>query len=102
MIWILYILGGLVALVLAMALIGLALPRGHVAARRITLGKPPGDVWRVLTDLAGQPSWRRGVTRIEILSPTTFREHSSQGVIAFEITEDRAAELRITRIADDK
>jgi hypothetical protein len=99
---VIYVVSGLLGLVLAMALIGLALPRDHVVARRTTLAKPPAEVWRVLTDLGAQQTWRRGMKRIEVLTPTTFREHSSQGTIAFEVTEDRENELRITRIADDK
>lgn len=96
------IAGSLVGLVAVMALIGLALPRDHLAARRARLARPPADVWRALADLDAYPRWRRGVKAIERLSPTEFRERSSQGVIAFEIVEDRPEELRITRIADPK
>ena len=99
---VLYIIGGLVGLVAVMALIGLALPKGHVAARRVTLAKPPADVWRALTDLDAQTAWRRGLRRIEQLGDGRFREHSSQGAILFEVVEERAPERRVTRIADDK
>jgi polyketide cyclase/dehydrase/lipid transport protein len=99
---VLSIVGGLVGLVILMAVVGMFLPRDHVAARRATLAKPPETVWRALTDLDAHPSWRRGVKSIERLSAKQFRETSSQGSILFEITEDRANELRITRIADDK
>src|SRR5258706_11978813 len=99
---ILYILAALVGLVVLMALVGLLLPRDHVSARRTTLAKPPDAVWRALTDLDAQTSWRRGVKKIERLSANQFRETSSQGAILFEIVEDRPNELRITRIADDK
>lgn len=102
MIWIAYIAGGLVGLVLVMALIGLAIPREHVAARSATLARSPDDVWRALTDLDAQPSWRRGLRKLERLSPTTFREVSGDGAIAYEIVEERPHELRITRIADDR
>jgi len=100
MLWILIAVGCLVGLVVVMAAVGLALPRGHVAARRALLAKPPDEVWRALTDLDAYPTWRRGVTAIERLSPTEFRERSSHGAIKLEIVEDRPAELRITRIAD--
>ena len=102
MIWIAYIAGGLVGIIALIALIGLALPRAHVAARRTVLGKPPDAVWAALTDLPAQPRWRRGLAGIEILDERRFREMSSQGVIAYEVVEDRPRELRITRIADDK
>src|SRR5262249_51324787 len=91
---------GLVGLFVVIAAVGLVLPRDHIAARRAMLARPPEEVWRALTDLDAHPRWRRGVTAIERLSPTAFRERSSHGVIAFEIVEDRPAELRITRIAD--
>jgi hypothetical protein len=102
MMWIVIVLASLVGLVAVMAGIGLALPRNHVAARRATFAKSPEEVWRALTDLDAYPRWRRGVTVIERLSPTEFCERSSQGVIRFEIAEERPHELRITRIADPR
>src|SRR4030095_9014025 len=99
MLWIaLYVLAGLVGLVILMAVIGSFLPRDHVATRSATLAPPPAPVWRAppaavwraLTDVDAQPTWRRGLKRLERLSPTTFREHSSQGAITFEIVEERA------------
>ena len=103
MLWIaLYIVAGLVGLIVLMAVIGSFLPRDHVATRSATLPRSPEVVWAALADLDAHPRWRRGVKRIERLSPTTFREHSSQGVITFEIVEDRAPARRVTRIADDK
>ena len=103
MLWIaLYIVGGLIGLVLLMAVIGLFLPRDHVAARRVTLAKPPADVWRALVDIDAQPQWRRGLKRIERLDGNQFREHTSQGTITYAIDETREPERRVTRIADDK
>src|SRR5688572_26933949 len=102
MIWIAYIAGGLVGLILLMALVGLALPRDHIAARRTRFAKTPGDVWRALTDLDGQTKWRRGLKRIEHVGAKQFREHTTQGTILFEVVEDLPNERRITRIADDK
>ncbi len=78
MIWIAYVAGGLVGLVAVMALVGLALPRAHVAARRATFAASRDDVWRALTVLAARPS-----------------------KIPYEIVEDRPRERRISRIADD-
>jgi polyketide cyclase/dehydrase/lipid transport protein len=103
MLWIaLYIVAGLAGLIALMAVIGSFLPRDHVATRSATLPKPPEVVWAALSDLDAHPRWRRGLKRIERLSPTTFREHSSQGAITFEIVEDHAPARRVTRIADDK
>jgi uncharacterized protein YndB with AHSA1/START domain len=101
MIWIAYIGGGLVGLVALMALIGLALPRAHLAARRAVLAQPPAAVWAALVDLDAQPRWRRGLKKIERQGDRRFRETTGQGAITFEVVEERPPELRITRIADD-
>jgi hypothetical protein len=83
------------------------MPRDLVAARRAVLGRAPADVWRALVDLEAHPRWRKGVTRIEQLSATSYREHGGHGATRYEIDEDRApaagvAGRRVTRIADDK
>jgi uncharacterized protein YndB with AHSA1/START domain len=103
MLWIvLYIVGGLVGLIVLMAIIGLVLPRDHVASRRVVLACPPDAVWRALVDRDAQPSWRRGLKRVERVDDRRFREVSTQGTILFEIVEDRPNERRVVRIADDK
>ena len=78
MIWIAYVVTGLVALVLVMAGIGSLLPSAHVAARTTTFPRPIGEVFSVLTALESQPTWRRGLQRIERVSETVFREHGRQ------------------------
>ncbi len=102
MIWILYVSIALVVLVLSMALVGLALPAGHVAARSASFASSPEIVWRALADLDGHVRWRRGVKRIEQLDATTFREHGPNGAITYAIEADEPPVRRITRIADDK
>ena len=99
---VLYIIGGIVGLVVLMALIGLALPRAHLATRTATFAKPREDVWRALADLDAQPSWRRGLKKLERLDGSRFREHTTQGTILYEVVEERTPERRVTRIADDK
>lgn len=55
--WVLIVLGALVALVVATAVIGMFLPKGHVASRTVRLGKPPEEVWTTITDFAATPQW---------------------------------------------
>lgn len=99
---VIYIIAGVLGLVVLMAVIGLALPAGHVAARHATFAKPPDDVWRPLVDLDVHATWRRGVKRIERIDAKTFREHGAHGAITFAIELDEPPHRRITRIADDK
>lgn len=55
--WVLIIIGGLVGLVVRAAIIGLFLPKGHVATHDMRLAAPPDSVWAVVTDFAKQPEW---------------------------------------------
>ncbi len=102
MIWIGYIVTGFVGLVLGIAAIGLMLPRAHTCARTATFATSPQVVWSALTNLDAQVTWRRGLERILHVSPTQFSEYGRQGVITFEIVENRPPSLRITRIADPR
>lgn len=40
--------------------------------------------------------------KLDRLSPTSFREHSSDGAITFTIDVDEAPARRVTRISDEK
>ena len=55
--WVLIIVAALVALVALMAIIGLLVPRDHVAAASITLRQGPDSVWKVIRDLGGMSAW---------------------------------------------
>lgn len=98
--WLLYIVGGIVGLFVVLLGVGYLLPKDHVAARRITIARPAAEVWRAITDVEAYPRWRTGVTKVERVSATQFRETSSHGAIPYDVVEERPAALRITRIAD--
>ena len=55
--WVLIIVAALVALVALMAIVGLFVPRDHVAAASITLRQNPDSVWKVVRDLGGMNGW---------------------------------------------
>jgi uncharacterized protein YndB with AHSA1/START domain len=63
--WVLIVVGSLVGLVALAAIIGLFLPKGHVARHEIRLSQPPDTVWAVITDFAKQPEWFTTVTSSE-------------------------------------
>ena len=89
MIWLLYIVGGLVGLVVLLNLVGLALPRNHIAARRAVFAKPPDRVWDAMVELSEQVAAREKMP-IEL-------ERDDQATTA--ATRPRT---RISRIIDDK
>lgn len=61
------VVGGLFGLVVLLALVGMLFPRDHVATRTLRLRRAPAEVWKVVTDLGGQLTWRadlKGVSKV--------------------------------------
>jgi uncharacterized protein YndB with AHSA1/START domain len=92
------------ALFLAAALAGLALPQGHVASRTAHVAAPPEQVWATLTDVAAHPTWRPGLTRVEMLPApegrAAWREHEGGSRISYETVEAVPPRRLVTRITD--
>jgi hypothetical protein len=95
----------MISFVLAVPVVGLFLPRGHVVARTITLHQSPETIWQVVTDFDAAPSWRPAVTRIEQLPAQQgfpiWREHYQGGDALTLATVESIAPARLVReIAD--
>ncbi|MCC6317320.1 MAG: SRPBCC family protein [Gemmatimonadaceae bacterium] len=100
------ILGLLGTLVLAVALVtvwGSRLPREHVASRVLHLAQPRDSVWSVLTDYAGQASWRTDISAVrrqEGASPEVWVETGSNGEMPLATTVSEPPSRLIRTIAD--
>lgn len=100
------ILGLLVAVLLVTILlivaIGYLLPKGHVAARAISLRRQPADVFALISDFKDEPSWRSDVQQVEMLPErdghTRFIEKSKNGTMPFEVEESAPPLRMVTRI----
>ena len=105
MVWVLLCLGALVALLLALAVVGTRLPRRHVAASAIEIARPPAEVWAAVADFAGWTAWAPGVKAMERLPDRGGREvwrfSSGHHRIATEVIERTPPRRLVTRIADD-
>ena len=92
------------ALIIAMLVIGAVLPKNHVASRQIVLHRSPNEVYGIVRDFGGAPSWRSDLERVEMIATADqhvqFREHGAQGAITYDLVEDRPEEKIVTRIAD--
>ena len=55
--WVLIAAATLVGLVAIAAIIGMVVPREHIAGVTITVRQPPDSVWKVVRDLGGVPQW---------------------------------------------
>jgi len=93
-----------VGAVLLVIIIGLLLPKSHVAARSIALHRPPGEVFRLISDVKGAPAWRPDVQTVELLTPVDgrvrFREKGKNGALTMEIVKSNSPSHMVTRIAD--
>jgi Polyketide cyclase / dehydrase and lipid transport len=96
----------IVGAALLVVVIGLLLPKSHVAARGITLHRPPEEVFRLISDVRAAPAWRLEVQNVELLAPVDghirFREKGRNGALTMEIVESNSPSRMVTRIADPR
>lgn len=101
--------GGIAVLVLvcavaAAAVVGLLLPRRHVAATSALLHRPAGEVWLAITDIGAQPTWRSDLVAAEPLPPHDGRavwlQKTEMGDWPLELTELRMPSVMVATVAD--
>jgi uncharacterized protein YndB with AHSA1/START domain len=97
-------LGALAAIVAAVTVVGLLLPRDHVEARSATLAASPEVVFAAIADVGGYAAWRHSLSAVEVLPPVDGRgrwvEVSGGDRIAMEQVERQPPRRLVTRIAD--
>lgn len=97
--------GVLVALVLCLVLIGYALPKHHhVTVQRAYVAKPE-DMFALISDVRGYPSWRTGLTNVEVVPDTgghlRWKETTKgNGPISYVMEETVPNRKLVARIAD--
>jgi hypothetical protein len=104
--WVLGIVGILVALVLIVVVVGMLIPKSHVASASARYSVPPDSIWATLTDVKAFPTWRRDLKSVEMLPDENgqlgWRETGSNGVIPFRVVESVPPRRLVARIADPK
>jgi hypothetical protein len=100
--WVLWIGGGLAALIGLVALVGSMLPLRHSASRRARYKASTEAVYAVI---AGPPDWRTGIKNFGTLPEQNGRkqwweEDTHRQKITFELAEDHPPSRMVTRIAD--
>lgn len=102
--WIWVSVAVIVAIVGAVTLIGLLLPRDHVASTRTLVNASIDSVWNALVDVEDYPRWRPEVRAVAVLSKEgalRWREQTSDGDITFERVEEQQPRRLGARIADE-
>lgn len=102
--WILYIVGGLIALILLLVVVGLLLPRGHRATSSIQIAQPPSEVWSAVRDLGRVPEFwpeiKSSARQPDREGRETWLQTMKSGfAIPLVIEEDRPPTRMVTRIA---
>lgn len=102
--WALIALAVIAGLVGVIFVVGVLLPREHVASRTLRVNRPPADVWALITDVDAFTSWRSDVKSIERLPVVNGRpawvEHAGGTAIPLETIEAQPPQRLVLRIAD--
>ena len=100
--WVLIAVGGVVALIAVMALVGGFVARDHRATSTVTLRQPPDSVWKVVRDLGALPTWWHEVKLSERLPDRDGHEVWQQKVGGFDmpliVVESEPPRRLVTRI----
>ena len=98
----------LVATLFALAtLIGMRLPKTHVAASRLRLDIPLDEVWDVVIDFAEYPKWRPGLARVEAGPeidglPTWYEYCTPRMKVQLQFAEFEPKSRLVTRLVGEK
>jgi hypothetical protein len=96
--------GAILLVALIVLAIGASLPVQHRATREASYHRPAIDLFRLISTPADFPTWRTGVTKVEMLPDTEgrprWRESGKDGSILFEVERVVPGKMQITRIAD--
>ena len=102
--WVLGVVGLLVLVVLIVCAIGYMLPKSHVASASARFAAPPDSIWTSLTDVPAFPTWRPGLSRVEVLPDENgqrgWREFEKHDAIIYRVVESIPPRRLVTRIAD--
>jgi Polyketide cyclase / dehydrase and lipid transport len=93
-----------IGLAICCVIIGVLLPKRHVASRALSLHRTPDEVWSTIHDVDGYAAWRPGLKRVERLPDADgrprWKEVGAHGAVTYEIVESLRPSKMVTRIAD--
>lgn len=100
--WLVFILAVVVGVPMLMILVGLVLPREHVAGVSVVLRQPAESVWRVVRDLGALPQWWPGLRSSERVTGPDGRERwrqvSGSGALTIVLEEEQPPRRLVSRI----
>lgn len=102
-----YGLGGLVALIAVVLLVGSTLPIKHTASRAIVLNANSQQVWRLITNYADMPKWRKELLKVEMVQAANGNEiwqefETEKESLDFETIEQIDGQKLVRKIVGDR
>src|SRR5262245_32768383 len=103
--WAAIVLGALIGAIALVALIGLLLPKSHVARASARYSKTPEELWAVITDFAAQPTWRSDLASATQVTgkagPPVWQERQKNGQTMPLATTEAVPPRRLVRTIAD-
>jgi len=103
--WILFVMGSVVAVVVALLVGGMVTPRHHRVARSIVVNADPDTVWRAVRDVAQYATWRDDILSAVLVDTdqpgVRWCETSRRGSVTFGIVHEHAPHAFAARVLDD-
>lgn len=102
----LWFFGGLVLIAAGtVCSVGAILPREHVATGSAVVRATGDATWARVRDVRAAPTWRRGVTKVDVLednagAPRKWTEHSGFGPMTMILVREEPGKLLETKIDD--
>lgn len=105
MLWLWITLGVVGLVVVAVVVLGLTQPAGHVASARASYARGPDEVFAAISGHGEQTKWRADLKSLEMLpaqgGKTVFREVTGFGPVTFIVDESVPPKRYVTRILDE-
>jgi hypothetical protein len=105
MYWILFVMGAIAAVVVALIVGGLVTPRDHAVARAIVVPAAPATVWHTIRDIGRYAEWRDELEDAAVVDTDQpqprWRETSTRGSVTFGVTQDDPPHRLVAQILDD-
>ena len=105
MYWILFVMGGIAAIGVALVIGGLATPRHHEVARSMTLPVTPDRLWMSVRDIDAYGQWRHELEDVERVdtdqAQPRWRETNTRRSLTFGVTRDEPPHRFSASILDD-
>ena len=105
--WVLIVLGVIIGLIVLVVVIGMFIPKAHVASRKAKFKQTPDIVFDAISDFQGQTAWRTGLAKIERLpdreGEAVWRETSKRtGPLTMMVITSEAPHRMVSQIVDNR